>query len=184
MSANKEMHQILRVLVKSDGIKGVRSALRAVNAELRESEGLTDRNAKGINNWTSNSTKAFAKQAQGLGGLVHLYATIAANVFALSSAFLALKEAADFNILVESTKELSQASGRDLEGLARRIKSISGEAVDLKKAIASANLGTAGGLTGEQLELIADVSTKAAQKLGRSVPEAARGFPFCASTGK
>ena len=48
----------------------------------------TDRNLKGAAKTSSNTTKNFSKMAQGItGGLVPAYATLAANVFAISAAF-------------------------------------------------------------------------------------------------
>ena len=42
---------------------------------------------------TGAAGRDFANQAQGLGGLVHVYATFAANIFAVSAAFTALTNA-------------------------------------------------------------------------------------------
>ena len=41
---------------------------------------------------TGASARDFAKEARGLGGLVHVYATVAANLFAVTAAFGALKD--------------------------------------------------------------------------------------------
>ena len=47
-----------------------------------------DRNLKGAARTSSNTTKNFSKMAQGItGGLVPAYATLAANIFAISAAF-------------------------------------------------------------------------------------------------
>ena len=49
---------------------------------------------KGVAGATSNSTKAFSKMTTGIsGGLVPAYATLAANVFAITAAFGALQRA-------------------------------------------------------------------------------------------
>ena len=58
---------------------------------------------KGTGDATNNQTKAFSKMAQNMNGtLVPAYATVAANVFALTAAFGALKRAADLQILIDS----------------------------------------------------------------------------------
>ena len=45
--------------------------------------------ARGIGGQTGAEGRDFAKQASGLGGLVHVYATFAANLFAISAGFQA-----------------------------------------------------------------------------------------------
>ena len=71
--------------------------------KLGKSARSTDRNLKGAANMTSNTTKSFSKMSQGItGGLVPAYATLAANVFALSAAFNFFKRAADVKILEEA----------------------------------------------------------------------------------
>ena len=131
----------------------------------------TDRELKATAGATNNTTKAFAKQAQGLGGLVHVYATIAAHVFTLSSAFLVLKRNADLQILERSAKALGQATGTNFVRIAKNIKSISNEALNLREALQTTNLALSGGLNTSQLEQLTAIATKAAAATGRSVPE-------------
>ena len=54
-----------------------------------------ERNTKGAAQASSNASKNFSKMSQGMGGLVGVYATFAAQMFALSAAFNFLKNAAD-----------------------------------------------------------------------------------------
>ena len=62
----------------------------------------SDRRLKSLSNQTSNSSKAFAKQAQTIeGGLVPIYATLAAQVFAISAAYRFMQESANFKNLIE-----------------------------------------------------------------------------------
>jgi hypothetical protein len=61
---------------------------------------------KGVAGATSNSTKAFSKMTTGIsGGLVPAYATLAANIFAISAAFGALKRVAAFEIRRNSRRK-------------------------------------------------------------------------------
>ena len=119
-----------------------------------------------------NSTSAFAKQAQGLGGLVHVYATIAANVFALSAAFSVLKTNADLQIMKKAAADLSRSTGINFAKVAKKMKEVTRGALSMKDAMQAANLGISGGATSDQLLGIAEAATKAANTLGRSVPEA------------
>ncbi|SVD63341.1 uncharacterized protein METZ01_LOCUS416195, partial [marine metagenome] len=55
---------------------------------------------RGAAKMTSNSTKEFSKMRQGMGGLVGAYATLAAQVFAVSAAFQFLRTASEFSNLI------------------------------------------------------------------------------------
>ena len=58
--------------------------------ETGKSARTADRNLKGAAQASANSTKNFSKMAQGIsGGLVPAYATLAAQVFAVSAARVA-----------------------------------------------------------------------------------------------
>src|SRR6056300_1891404 len=62
-----------------------------------------DRRLKGAAQASSNATKNFSKMAQGItGGLVPAYATLAANVFAVTAAFNFFRRAADVKILEQT----------------------------------------------------------------------------------
>ena len=59
---------------------------------MNTSQRGADRAGKGLSRQSSNSTKNFSKMQQGIsGGLVPAYATLAAQVFALSAAFTFLQ---------------------------------------------------------------------------------------------
>ena len=86
--------------------KTAKEAAKVGEAANRAGEGLDKadkaggryhRTQKGVAGATANSTKAFSKMQQGMGGssgLVGAYATLAANVFAATAAFNALRQAA------------------------------------------------------------------------------------------
>ena len=72
----------------------------------------SDRRLKSLSNQTSNSTKAFSKQAQTIGGgLVPIYATIAAQVFAVSAAFRFLQDAMETRNMIEGQKAFGAITG-------------------------------------------------------------------------
>lgn len=78
---------------------------------------------------TSNSTKAFSKQAGVVGGLVPIYATFAANVFAVSAAFGVLSRAAAVKQLETSLTNIGVAGGDNLLLVANNLKEITGAAI-------------------------------------------------------
>ena len=128
------------------------------------------RGATGVG--TGDDTRDFARQAQGLGGLVHVYATFAANIFAVSAAFEALKKAADFSNILKGLDQLGASSGNNLGGLAKRITEITEGAVSLKQASEATAQAVAGGLSGNQLEKLTNIAKTTSQVLGRDLPDA------------
>ena len=71
-----------------------------------------DRQLKGAARTSSNTTKNFSKMAQGVsGGLVPAYATLAAQVFAVSAAFQFLSEAANFKNLMAGQQAFGAITG-------------------------------------------------------------------------
>ena len=73
---NREMTKAAQSAFKADGDKGI--------------SGQDYGRARGAVG-TGAGARDFAKESQGLGGLVRLYATVAANLFAVGAAFNALR---------------------------------------------------------------------------------------------
>ena len=91
---------------------GVESKKTAKNLDKVGSSARTvDRNVKGAAQASSSGTKNFSKMAQGAGGLVGVYATLAATAFAVSAAFNFLKSAMDFTNLLEGQKAMGAITG-------------------------------------------------------------------------
>ena len=132
---------------------------------------------KGIGQTNLSSAKGFSKLNQTIGeggssGLVGAYATLAANVFAATAAFNALRQASQVQQLVEGLEALGRASGDNLTLLADRIKDAAGQAIALDQALRVASVGASAGFSGEQLEGLATVARSAAIALGRDVGDA------------
>ena len=132
---------------------------------------------KAIHQTNLSSAKGFSKMNQTIGeggssGLVGAYATLAANVFAATAAFNALRQASQVQQLVEGLEALGRASGDNLTLLADRIKDAAGQAIALDQALRVASVGASAGFSGEQLEGLATVARSAAIALGRDVGDA------------
>ena len=128
---------------------------------------------KGTAGLGANTTKGFAKQAQIVGnGLVPAYATLAANVFAISAAFNALKSAESATLLQEGLDRTGDAAGRNLPYLADRLKEITGAAISTKDAMEQVALGTASGFSQAQMESLTKVASGASKALGRDMTDA------------
>ncbi len=160
----------IKITVVVDGKKQIIDVTNQVKNLGKQSAAVQDKLVKSAAGFAKNTTSSFAKQAQGLGGLVHVYATVAANVFALSAAYGVLKRSADLTLMKKSAEELSVAAGISFTQIADDMQKITGGAIDFAEAMRSANLALSGGASTSQLKGITEIATKAAIALGRSVP--------------
>ena len=150
------------------------------NAALDRAGGKQDaynRREKGIYQTNLSSGKAYSKLAQNIGGggsssLVGAYATLAANVFALSAAFHALRDAAQFEQLVEGLNAVGDAAGRNLGHLGERLKEITDNAISAERAMRAVAVGTSAGFSAVQLEKLTTVAKGASIALGRDMGDA------------
>ena len=118
---------------------------------------------------TGAEGRDFAKQAQGLGGLVHIYATFAANLFAVSAAFSALSKAADTTNIIKGLDQLGAQSGRSLGGVAKSMVEVTGGALSLREAMTSTALASSAGMTNAAMLRMTEVAKKASLALGRDM---------------
>jgi len=121
---------------------------------------------------TSNSTKAFSKQAGVVGGLVPIYATFAANVFAVSAAFGVLSRNAAVQQLETSLTNIGIAAGKNLPQVASNLKDITGGAISTEAALRATAIATTSGFSTKQLQDLTKVATGASIALGRNLPDA------------
>lgn len=132
----------------------------------------TDRRFKGASQQSANATKNFSKMAQGItGGLVPAYATLAANVFALSAAYNFLKRAGDLEALRQAQTEYAYSTGLSMKLLTSRIQEATGGLLTFDEAAQAGAIGTAAGLSSDQLEGLAAVAKKASAALGRDLTD-------------
>lgn len=130
------------------------------------------RNAQGVAQNTANGTKAFAKQAQGIGGiLVPAYATLAANIFATTAAFGALNKAAQVEQLEASLIRVGNIAGRNLRVLSDSLKEISGDALSTAQALEVVATGTAQNFSSSQLQELTTIAKGASIALGRDMSD-------------
>ena len=154
-------------------------SLEKIATDAKKAAGATDKagqaadnyskKQKGVAGATSNSTKAFSKMLQGItGGLVPAYATLAANVFALSAAFNFFKRAADVKILEQGQIAYGKATGLALQTVTRGLREASGGMLGFREAAEAAAIGVAKGFSPQQLNDLAEGARKASAALGRN----------------
>lgn len=139
--------------------------------KLKHSAGEVDRGIKGVAGATSNSTKAFAKQSQGMGGLVAAYATIAANAWAVTAAFGALKDAMDRTILFKGAEFLGAQTGQNLVGMAKGLQQVTDGMINFAEAQRQVAIVSAAGFGQEEIEAIGNAAKNASRALGRDMKD-------------
>jgi len=132
-----------------------------------KSAGTLGRNMKGAGEASSGAGKNFSKMSQGMGGFVGAYATLAANVFAVSAAFNFLKRAADVEQLRKSQVEFANSTGTALQSMTSRLREASGGMLGFQEAASAAAIGSAKGFSAQQLEELAIGAGKVSKALGR-----------------
>ncbi len=132
-----------------------------------------DRNLKGVAQASANGTKNFSKMAQGISGsLVPAYATLAANIFAITAAFGFLKRAADVSVLIQAQQSYTQSTGVGLKGISESLREASGQMLTFRDAASAAAIGVAKGFSPKQLEDLAVGARRASAALGRDFEDA------------
>tara|TARA_Y100001937_G_scaffold98340_1_gene134144 strand:- start:177 stop:3164 length:2988 start_codon:yes stop_codon:yes gene_type:complete len=139
---------------------------------LSRSEHTLNRNFKGASKQSSSTTKNFSKMAQGItGGLVPAYATLAANIFAITAAFRFLQDAANFRILIEGQREYATITGESLKLITTRLQAATGQQLAFSEAAQSVAIGRAAGLTSDQISRLGTVAKNASIALGRDLTD-------------
>jgi hypothetical protein len=145
----------------------------ASTENLTKSNDKYKKKQKGVAGATSNSTKAFSKMSTGIEGtLVPAYATLAANVFAITAAFGALKRASAASQLEEGLLFTGRAAGANLKMISDGLRDITGTAISAADAMSAVAIGTSAGFNQEQLEGLASVAKGASLALGRDMTDA------------
>ena len=177
---------IIEIKQTGDGLKIIANESKKAGKQVDDLGKKTDnlgkstdgyhKKQKGVAQAGMNSTKSFSKMQEQIGsgssGLVGAYATLAANVFAATALFNALKRAAQVDVLIESLDRLGQASGNNLRVLADSVRDAAGGAIDLAQAMQTASVGSSAGFQNDQIAGLAKVAKQAALALGRDVGDA------------
>jgi len=158
---------------RAAGNTGGTAGSRAVSAKAAPSgPGMTGAQyniSKGVG---GTSARDFADEARGLGGLVRAYATFAANIFAVSAAFTALRDAAQTDNLVKGLNTLGATAGISLGTLSKRLVEATDGAISLRDAMTATAQASSAGMSSKNLERLAVVAKNASTALGVSMSDA------------
>ena len=140
--------------------------------KVAKSASTADRALKGTAQASSNSTKNFSKMSQGItGGLVPAYATLAANVFAITALFQAFKQSADITNLIAGQKALGAVTGIAYGTITTSIREATNGMLSFKEAASATAIGISSGLSSGQLEGLATAAKNASAVLGRDLTD-------------
>lgn len=167
---NEEAKQLNQNLTRAAQL--AEKALKPAARFQAQGEGTEYGRARGSMGTTGASARDFANQAQGLGGLVRVYATVAANLFAVTAAFNALKDAANTTSMVKGMDQLGAASGVALGTMAQRFVQATDGAISLREAMSSVTKASAAGLSSKQIIEIGQFAKTASQALGLDMTDA------------
>jgi hypothetical protein len=122
-----------------------------------------------------SAAKNFSGMAQAGGmtsGFVAAYATLAANIFALTAAFQALSDAAKVQQLTQGLELMGARGGVALKVTADGLREVTNNAISTADAMRSVAQASSAGLGSEEIERLGRVAQGAALALGRDTSEA------------
>ena len=155
-------------------VNQLKSALKGVDEQQKKvskSAGETDRNTKGVAQASSSATKNFSKMSQGMGGLVGAYATLAAQIFAISAAFNFLKTAGNLDSLQKGQNAYAASTGIAMRTLTNDIIAATEAQVSFQDAAQAGAIGVAAGLSTQQITQLGTAAKDASIILGRDVTD-------------
>lgn len=160
-----------KATVSAKNLKKALNETEQQHKKTGKSAGELDRNLKGTAQATSNGTKEFAKMSQGMGGLVAVYAQIAAATFALSAAFQFMKDSMEVRNLKEGQKAFGAVTGVAYQTLTKDIRDATDGMLSFRDAAQAAAIGTAAGLSRGQLEQLGAAAKNTSFALGRDLTD-------------
>ena len=176
---------LLEIQMTSKGLKVAQKNLdkttASVNKQSNATKNLNKQNdnfhkgMKGVGQAGLSGAKGFSKMNQTMGGssgLVAAYATLAANIFAATAAFNALRNASKVGQLAEGLDYVGVAAGRNLGFLADNLKAVTGNAISTEQALRSTALAASSGFSNKQLTDLGKVAKGASIALGRDLGDA------------
>lgn len=125
---------------------------------------------------SSSAARSFSKLNQSIGhgpnGLVGAYATLAANIFAVSAAFNALRNAEQVDLLFKGLEAQGARTGKTLGLIADKVREISAGALSAADSMQAVALASSAGINGKNIEDLTKIARNASVALGRNMPDA------------
>lgn len=183
MAPNRAIFQI--VVDASGAVTGIKQtnkmgeAVKRVNKNTKDFTNTNARKNKVMNDGvrgTANGTKNFSKLAStigdGGGGLVGAYATLAANIFAVSAAFNALRGAQQSELVLKGLEAQGARTGKSLTVASERLREVVNFGISASDSMSATALFSSTGFKSTELEELGKVALNSSLALGRSLPDA------------
>ena len=183
--ANSEYTVRIRVQGGTD-VEGLKKALEGLGATVvktrskvsdasKAQNDLFDTQKKGVIG-IANSTRSFSKLAETIGnsgssGLVGAYATLAANTFAVTAAFNALRGAAQVEQIFRGLEAAGTRTGLSLNTTAKALKEVTGAAISTEQAMRSTAQIVSAGFNSDAVERLGKAARDASFALGRNMTD-------------
>ena len=129
---------------------------------------------RGVNQTAQSGSKNFANLTGGImsgGGLVAAYATLAAQIFAVTAAFGFLKEAGSLAQLQAGQTAYAATVGTSIRSLTENIIDATDAQITFRDAAQAAAIGTASGLSAQQLTDLGAAAKTTSLVLGRDLTD-------------
>lgn len=143
--------------------------------KLNKAQDNTNKKEKALFQSNLSASKGFSKMKETMGGgssgLVGAYATLAANVFAATAAFNALRTAAQVDTLIEGFTFLGNQAGKSSLQIAEGIRQVTDNAISLETALRSASIAVTSGFRTDQIAQLTEVARNASIALGRNMTD-------------
>ena len=170
----------LKVRVAADGtMKLVAKDMEKLGASTKKAADAQDDYNYKLNQGVtgvSSAARSFSKLNQTIGngpnGLVGAYATLAANTFAVSAAFNALRSAAQVEQMMQGLETQGARTGRSLINVSNSLQEITKYSLSAADAMQATALMSSAGFSTKGMEDLTAVAYNASLALGRSVPDA------------
>lgn len=124
---------------------------------------------------TASAGRNMSKLAQTIGsgpnGLVGAYATLAANAFAVSAAFNALKSAEQAQQMLAGLEAMGARTGRTLTATAKSVQALTQYSLSAADAMKATAQASSAGISSSDMERLTKVATNASKALGRDIPD-------------
>lgn len=152
----------------ADSTERLKDGLRGAG----DQQARTSKGTEGAQRSTKGATRSFQDLAKVAGPLPMIYATIAANVYALTEAYNQLAAGDRLNRLEQINKAIGQEQGVALSNLASIMQEATGYAVSFEGAMLKASQASAYGFSPDQVEQFTLAARRASVALGVDLDDA------------
>lgn len=154
------------------GVKNLRNEVKSTTSAIDSLEEHTRANGVlGTGSAGQNFSKLSRTMKGESHGIVAAYATLAANVFSITAAFTALKNAAQVQQVEAGLVSIGSKMGVTLSVVAKNVRDLSGGMLTLEQSMRSTAQVVSAGFGTQELQRLASVAKDASFALGRDMQE-------------